>query len=319
MKAFHNYSRQTLHGDSSVYRKKPEKVEYHHDQSPFILVDPNLPQNDVLLVLRTSKGTQSQRIPVIIKTWFTFSPETTHITTNGDIDFLKDQVENRYHSNLHFNNCTQAHSIRDLCCNSGKEFDIFFENQSQFKWLCRFDDDQYVNVPLLIRYLRNYSPDKENLYIGKPSIKEPKRGRGYTFWFATYGGGVCFSRSLLKKIRHDIYPVQNFIDGCVKSNFPDDTHIAYVLYKKYHINLTIANDFHHHIEGNQFVNLTNPSNLDEVITFGFKGSNIPHFFSLLPGDTYRMQTLHCLLYPTAKCLRLIRTLLNKFYEKHVAQ
>ncbi|CAF4441429.1 unnamed protein product, partial [Adineta steineri] len=146
-------------------------------------------------------------------------------------------------------------SIHDLCCQSASEFHIYFQNENKYEWLCRFDDDQYVNVPLLIDYLKQYSPNEQPLYIGKPSLKEPKRGRGLEFWFATYGGGVCYSKSLLHKIYDDIQPNEIFMDGCVSSNFPDDTHIAYILRKKYNINLTVANDFHHHIEGNLFTNL----------------------------------------------------------------
>ena len=269
---------------------------------------------DVLLVVRTSKNTQSQRMPVILRTWFQFSPYTTYITTNGERTFFDRHLSKEYHQQIYVSQCKQAHSIRDLCCNSAVEFDIYFKYMKQYKWLCRFDDDQYVNVPLLIDFLDQFSPEKESLYIGKPSMKEPKRGRGLKFWFATYGGGVCFSKYLLKKIRSHIQPSDRFIDGCVSSNYPDDTHIAYLLRKEYNINLTIANDFHHHIELLQFINLTHPSTLDQAITFGFKGNNVPPLASLFNSDTYHMQTLHCVLYPDRECLRLIRILLNKLYE-----
>ncbi|CAF4841053.1 unnamed protein product, partial [Rotaria sp. Silwood2] len=122
-------------------------------------------------------------------------------------------LSKRYHHQIHLTNCKQAHSIRDLCCHSASEFNIYFQNQDRFKWLCRFDDDQYVNVPLLIDYLKQFFPDKQSLYIGKPSLNEPKHGRGMDFWFATYGGGVCFSRSLLKMIRNDVQPNSKFMEG----------------------------------------------------------------------------------------------------------
>jgi fringe protein len=271
--------------------------------------------NDVLLIIRTSKNTQGMRIPVILNTWFEFSPETTYITTNGNGTFPYRYLSKQYHHQVHSTNCNQAHSIPDLCCHSASEFDIYFKNKNNYKWLCRFDDDQYVNVPLLINYLKQFSPDKQKLYIGKPSLKEPKRGRGLNFWFATYGGGVCYSKSLLEHIYHDIQPSKNFMEGCVSTNYPDDTHIAYILRKKYNINLTIANDFHHHIEGDLFTNLTNPSNIDQAITLGFKGNNVPRFIPLINNDRYHMQTLHCLLYPDKNCMKLLRILLNKLYEE----
>lgn len=272
-----------------------------------------LPNNDVLLVIRTSKNSQALRMPVILKTWFQFSPNTTYITTNGDPKFFHNLISSKYHHHVHTTTCKQAHSIRDLCCHSASEFNIYFQNQDEYKWLCRFDDDQYVNVPLLIDYLKKYSPDDEPLYIGKPSMTEPKSGRGVRFWFATYGGGVCFSRSLLNMIRNDVQPDVKFMEGCISSNYPDDTHIAYVLRLKYKINLTIENDFHHHIERGLFTNLTNPSNIDRAITLGFKGNNVPRFVPIVKNDVFHMQTLHCLLYPDPNCMRLLRILLNKIY------
>jgi fringe protein len=278
-------------------------------------ISTNIPTHDILLVLRTSKNLQSVRIPVILKTWFQFSPETTYITTNGDIKNLYRFLPKEYHHQIHVTKCNQSHTIRDLCCHSGSEFDVYFQNKYKYKWLCRFDDDQYVNVPLLIDYLKQFYPDKQPLYIGKPSLKEPKQGRGIQFWFATYGGGVCYSRSLLQKIRNDIQPSNRFMKGCISTNYPDDTHIAYILRTKYNINLTVANDFHHHIEGDLFTNLTNPSNIDQAITLGFKANNVPRFLPLIDHDRYHMQTLHCLLYPDRNCMRLLRILLNKLYEE----
>ncbi len=277
----------------------------------------SVPIHDILIVIRTSKKTQSTRMPAILKTWFQFSPNTTYITTNGDRNFFSPYLSKQYHHQIYSTNCTQAHSIRDLCCHSASEFYIYFQNENKHKWLCRFDDDQYVNVPLLIDYLKQFSPDEQRLYIGKPSLKEPKHGHGLHFWFATYGGGVCYSKSLLHMIYNDIQPNHKFMEGCISTNYPDDTHIAYILRKKYNINLTVANDFHHHIEENLFTNLTNPSTIDQAITLGFKGNTVPQFLPLINNDIFHMQTLHCLLYPDRNCMRLLRILLNKLYrEKH---
>ncbi|ERL86659.1 hypothetical protein D910_04065, partial [Dendroctonus ponderosae] len=39
-------------------------------------------------------------------------------------------------------------------------------------WFCHFDDDNYVNVPRLVRFLADYNP-REDWYLGKPSIQAP--------------------------------------------------------------------------------------------------------------------------------------------------
>ncbi|KAK1124813.1 hypothetical protein K0M31_006173, partial [Melipona bicolor] len=39
-------------------------------------------------------------------------------------------------------------------------------------WFCHFDDDNYVNVPRLLKLLDNYNP-REDWYLGRPSIPAP--------------------------------------------------------------------------------------------------------------------------------------------------
>ena len=41
-----------------------------------------------------------------------------------------------------------------------------------FRWFCHFDDDNYVNVPRLLKLLDNYNP-REDWYLGRPSIPTP--------------------------------------------------------------------------------------------------------------------------------------------------
>lgn len=37
------------------------------------------------------------------------------------------------------------------------------------RWFCHFDDDNYVNVPTLVKTLQNFNPH-EDVYLGKPSL-----------------------------------------------------------------------------------------------------------------------------------------------------
>ena len=52
-------------------------------------------------------------------------------------------------------------------CTFRDSHDAFF-----CSWFCHFDDDNYVNVPALIKKLREFDHTKE-WYLGKPSISEP--------------------------------------------------------------------------------------------------------------------------------------------------
>ena len=50
------------------------------------------------------------------------------------------------------------------------EFDYFIASNK--KWWCHFDDDNYVNVPQLVKVLQRYNP-LSDWYLGKSSIKQP--------------------------------------------------------------------------------------------------------------------------------------------------
>lgn len=48
------------------------------------------------------------------------------------------------------------------------------------RWFCHFDDDVYVNIPMLIDTLSKYKPSQEKVYIGRwplavEEIQVPKR------------------------------------------------------------------------------------------------------------------------------------------------
>lgn len=50
------------------------------------------------------------------------------------------------------------------------EFDHYIDSDK--KWWCHFDDDNYVNIPRLLSLLQHYDP-MYDWYLGKTSIKHP--------------------------------------------------------------------------------------------------------------------------------------------------
>ena len=60
-------------------------------------------------------------------------------------------------------------SSRDLW---NEQVDIYLSLKFLFRWFCHFDDDQYVNVPVLVRKLAEFPADRP-WYLGKPSIDKP--------------------------------------------------------------------------------------------------------------------------------------------------
>jgi hypothetical protein len=49
---------------------------------------------------------------------------------------------------------------------------MFYRLFLYFRWFCHFDDDQYVNVPGLLRKLADFPAD-QSWYLGKNSIDRP--------------------------------------------------------------------------------------------------------------------------------------------------
>ena len=65
------------------------------------------------------------------------------------------------------------------------------DSTSTFRWYCHFDDDVYVNVPVLMRTLREH---KDKQYLG-----HWHRNKRYPFHYAS-GAGYCISSSLMSQL-----------------------------------------------------------------------------------------------------------------------
>ncbi|CAB0034608.1 unnamed protein product, partial [Trichogramma brassicae] len=70
------------------------------------------------------------------------------------------------------------------------------------QWFCHFDDDNYVNVPRLLKLLDNYNP-REDWYLGRPSIPNP---------LEIVKGGDSTKRPVSNgsmTLRRSVYPAQS--------------------------------------------------------------------------------------------------------------
>ncbi|CAF1615358.1 unnamed protein product, partial [Didymodactylos carnosus] len=108
-------------------------------------------------------------------------------------------------------------------------------------------------------------------YIGRTSTHPLGiHGLKQKFRFATYGGGVCYSKVLLKKLR--LYINKSITPNeCVKTGLSDDAYMGYTIEHKLNVSLTVLNDrLHSHLEhlDISFRRLT-LQNLLQAITFGF--------------------------------------------------
>lgn len=231
--------------------------------------------DQTIILVRTSHYCQS-RLNYLRQSWIPSS-----LSKQSNIYFLTDNLSKYSNQNLlnsfqNFiqTNCPETHNQLDLCCKTAHEFELFYnlsKTNSNLQWLCRFDDDQYVNLNNLYKFLSKFDSSKL-YYIGRTSknnrLRIPKHNR--TYQFATYGAGVCFSRLLLDKLR----PYVNktiFSPGCQKRGMSDDGYVGYLTEYILNIPLISFNDlFHSHLEKvDQSFRLFNMEYIQNSITLGF--------------------------------------------------
>ncbi|KAE8579638.1 hypothetical protein XENTR_v10024125 [Xenopus tropicalis] len=157
--------------------------------------------NDVFIAVKTTKKFHRSRMDLLMDTWISRNKAQTFIFTDGEDEELQKKT-----GNVISTNCSAAHSRQALSCKMAVEYDKFIESNK--KWFCHVDDDNYVNVQTLVKLLSRYSHTND-IYIGKPSLDRPIQAterisennmRPVNFWFATGGAGFCISRGLALKM-----------------------------------------------------------------------------------------------------------------------
>ncbi|XP_014469070.1 PREDICTED: fringe glycosyltransferase [Dinoponera quadriceps] len=259
--------------------------------------------DDVFISVKTTKHYHHSRLPVIIATWFQFAKNQTWFFTDREDPYFQNQTN----GHMIDTKCSSSHNRRALCCKMSVEFDRFLA--SNRKWFCHFDDDNYVNVPRLLKLLDNYNP-REDWYLGKPSIPSPleivrqgpepqRRPQKVKFWFATGGAGFCISRALALKMT----PVAGggkFITVGDKIRLPDDVTMGYIIEYLLKKNLTVVDQFHSHLEPMKFLN---KDTFHEQVSFSYsKGSRDEWNILKIDGfdlkdDPKRFKSIHCHLFP----------------------
>ncbi|CAF3382988.1 unnamed protein product [Rotaria sp. Silwood2] len=228
-----------------------------------------------IIVIRTSYHCQL-RLDYLLQSWIPSNlsqQSNIYLLTENISKYSNKKVLNSF-KNLIETNCPQTHNRFDLCCKTAHEFELFYnlsQINSNLDWMCRFDDDQYVNLDNLYQFLSQINSSKP-YYIGRTSIdyrlKVPGHNRTYTF--ATYGAGVCFSRALLEKLRPYVNKT-SLPHDCIKRRTSDDGYIGYLT--EFILNISVISLrelFHSHLENlDKSFRYFNINHLENAITFGF--------------------------------------------------
>ncbi|KAK5979942.1 Fringe glycosyltransferase [Trichostrongylus colubriformis] len=251
--------------------------------------------NDFLVIsVRTTKKFHKTRLKDILDTWYQDAGQEVYFFTDRHDMFLKIRL------GAHFieTDCSAGHDRHSLCCKMNHELMFFLANNSS--WSCHFDDDNYVNIKALRRFLSSMSYELP-WYLGKMSTASPikvssRNGRKVSIWFSTGGAGICLSRELLKRL--SIYVVERkFEASCAQYMLPDDVTLGVIITHILKVPLTVVHELHSHLEPLLHMQL---SDIPYQVSFG--GSERPHGLhgidlptAPVPDDPLRFRALHSYL------------------------
>uniref|UniRef100_A0A1A9W5R5 Fringe-like glycosyltransferase domain-containing protein n=1 Tax=Glossina brevipalpis TaxID=37001 RepID=A0A1A9W5R5_9MUSC len=262
---------------------------------------PTTELDDIFISIKTTKSYHDSRLALIVKTWFQLAKDQTWFFTDTNDPYFEEKTN----GHLINTNCSQGHFRKALCCKMSAELDVFLESGK--KWFCHFDDDNYVNVPRLVKLLDEYSPSVD-WYLGKPSISSPLEihldskntslNKKITFWFATGGAGFCLSRALTLKML-PIAGGGKFISIGDKIRFPDDVTMGFIIEHLLKVPLTVVDNFHSHLEPMEFIR---PDTFQDQVSFSYALMKNQWNVIKIDGfdlktDPRRFYSLHCKLFP----------------------
>ncbi|XP_014095726.1 fringe glycosyltransferase isoform X2 [Bactrocera oleae] len=263
--------------------------------------------DDIFISVKTTKNYHDTRLALIIKTWFQLARDQTWFFTDTDDAYYQEKTK----GHLINTNCSQGHFQEALCCKMSAELDVFLASGK--KWFCHFDDDNYVNIPRLVKLLDEYSPSVD-WYLGKPSIFSPLEihldsyptsthknktsSEKISFWFATGGAGFCLSRALTMKML-PIAGGGKFISIGRKIRFPDDVTMGFIIEHLLKVPLRVVENFHSHLEPMEHIR---PDTFQDQVSFSYAHMrnqwNVVRVDGFdLAKDPKRFYSLHCKLFP----------------------
>ncbi|CAF0794842.1 unnamed protein product [Adineta ricciae] len=235
---------------------------------------PNIISQTIILI-RTSNRCQT-RLTYLLQSWLSSSlaqQSKIYLFTDRIKKYTDKRVLKSFKTIIE-TNCSETHGRFDLCCKTAHEFDFYYHlsrTNPDIEWMCRFDDDQYVNLENLYKFLPQFDPFSP-YYIGRTSLNHRLKTRNHsqTFTFATYGAGVCFSRSLLARLRPYVSKTI-FPHNCIKQRLSDDAYVGFLTEVILNVTLTSFQElFHSHLEKlDMSFRQFSFAYLRRAITFGF--------------------------------------------------
>uniref|UniRef100_A0AC34RJH7 Fringe n=2 Tax=Panagrolaimus sp. JU765 TaxID=591449 RepID=A0AC34RJH7_9BILA len=200
---------------------------------------------DLVIGIKTTRINHKKRAKEIVDTWFQLAPEDIFFVTDASDATLNHSTKGHLINSY----CPIGHYASALVCKVNRILRLFVETNA--KWSCIFDDDNFVNVPLLKETLLAMD-EAQPFYLGKKSTAEPVSiydGSKTTrpFWFGTGGAGVCLSRAAVQKMAPRLAN-NGFRNLSSRLGLTDDMALGFFMANVLGIELTEMKNFHSHLE-----------------------------------------------------------------------
>ncbi|KAF7653991.1 hypothetical protein LDENG_00076050 [Lucifuga dentata] len=258
-----------------------------------------LTPDDLFIAVKTTGSYHRERLDLLLETWISRNMQETYVFTDAEDKKLR----KRMGAHLINTNCSAAHNRQALSCKMAQEYDAFINSNK--KWFCHIDDDNYLNVGSLLKLLSQHS-HTQDVYVGRPSLERPVEAterlgtnqmKQVRFWFATGGAGFCLSRGLALKMKPWASD-GTFMATAEHIRLPDDCTVGYIIEELLGVSLIRSALFHSHLE-----NLGLVLDIHHQVTLSYgtmennrNTINLKGPFSINEDPT-RFRSVHCLMYP----------------------
>uniref|UniRef100_A0A7E4VQG5 Fringe glycosyltransferase n=1 Tax=Panagrellus redivivus TaxID=6233 RepID=A0A7E4VQG5_PANRE len=249
---------------------------------------------DLVITVKTTRGNHKTRVRQIVRSWFQLDPKNVYFVS----DVTDTGLNATLGGNLINSHCPVGHSATALACKMNRELRVFVERDA--KWSCHFDDDNYVNVPLLKELLLSMDETKA-YYLGKASTAEPVSIPDRPmppFWFGTGGAGVCLSQFAVRKAAPKIMN-NGFRNLAARLGLPDDMALGFLMANLLDIELTQISSFYSHFDELNLIPIHELPNQHVLSAYTHpKQDNLvalPYLFAQ-QDDPFKFRSLHCFIF-----------------------
>ncbi|XP_071963892.1 beta-1,3-N-acetylglucosaminyltransferase radical fringe-like [Antedon mediterranea] len=261
----------------------------------------NTQLSDIFIGMKTTERYHRERLDILLQTWVKQAKEETFIFTDEE----DDEYELKAYGHLIVSNCSARHSRQALCCKMAAMYDMYLESNK--RWFCHVDDDNYLNVVQLVKLLNKYK-HTDDIYLGRTSLNHPIEAtdrntpdmKKVKFWFATGGAGFCLSKALALKMK-TYAGGGTFKSVCNRIRLPDDVTVGFISEVLLDTQLTQVMLFNSHLQS--LWNIPRDQ-LTKQVTLSY-GDRVKHknIIKILDGhfsneeDPTRLLSLHCMIFP----------------------